>query len=50
MDNSAEMYGSIIAKKFEQKNSGNFNYDASLRDADWDDEFIRFAITKWHEE
>jgi len=50
VNNSAEMYGSVVAKKFEQKNSGDFNYDASLRDADFDDVLIRFAVIKWHEE
>jgi choice-of-anchor A domain-containing protein len=50
MDNSAEMYGSVVAKRFEQRNSGDFNYDASLRDADPDDELLRFVVTKWHEE
>ena len=50
IDNSADIYGSVVAKKFEQNNSSDFNYDASLRDADWDDAFVRFAITNWCEE
>jgi hypothetical protein len=50
MDNSAAMYGSVIAKTFEQRNSGTFNYDASLRDASVNDEAVRFVITNWHEQ
>jgi choice-of-anchor A domain-containing protein len=50
MDNCAEINGSVIAKSFEQKNSGTFNYDASLRDATVNDEAVRFVITDWHQE
>jgi hypothetical protein len=50
MDNSAAIYGSVIAKTFEQRNSGTFNYDASLRDASVNDEAVRFVITNWHEQ
>lgn len=50
MDNSSEINGSVIAKGFEQKNSGTFNYDASLRDVTANDEAVRFVITNWHPE
>ena len=50
MDNSASLYGSVAAKSFEQRNSGNFNYDASLRDANVNDEAVCFIITNWHEQ
>jgi len=50
MKNSANLYGSIVAKDFEQKNSSTFNYDASLRDASVNDEVVRFVVTHWHEE
>jgi len=50
MDNSANLYGAIVAKDFEQRNSGTFNYDASLRDASVDDEAVRFILTNWQEQ
>jgi hypothetical protein len=48
-DNSADAYGAIVAKTFEQKNSADFYYDASLRDANEDDEAVRFEINRWEE-
>jgi hypothetical protein len=50
MDNSANLYGAVEAKTFEQKNSGTFNYDASLREANVNDEAVRFVVTNWHEQ
>ena len=50
MNNSANLYGAIVAKTFQQMNSGNFNYDASLRDANVNDEAVRFVVTNWHEQ
>ena len=50
MMNSADFFGSVIAHSFEQKNSADFNYDASLRDVTIDDEGIRFIVTQWQEE
>jgi len=50
MDNSANLYGAIVAKGFEQRNSGTFNYDASLRDAGVNDEAVRFVVTNWQEQ
>jgi choice-of-anchor A domain-containing protein len=50
MKNSADVYGSVIAESFDQKNSADFFYDASLRDASVYDEAVRFVVTDWHEE
>ena len=50
MDNSSDTYGSIVARCFDQKNSGNFNYDASLRNVTSEDEMICFVIDNWSEQ
>lgn len=50
MMNSADAFGSVIAKTFEQKNSATFNYDASLRDVSANDEGVRFVVKRWREE
>ena len=50
LDNSADIHGAIVAKNFDQKNSGDFNYDASLRDVSSNDELVRFVITNWSEQ
>ena len=49
MNNSATIYGAVIAKSFEQKNSGTFNYDVLLRDVGINDEALYFTITNWCE-
>ena len=49
MDNSANIYGSVVSKSFEQKNSATFNYDVTLRDVSISDEAVYFTITNWHE-
>ncbi len=50
-DNSADAYGSVIAKNFEQKNSAKFSYDASLgRSASADDPAVHFKISDWAED
>ncbi len=49
MDNSANIYGSVISKSFEQKNSATFNYDVLLRDVSTNDAAVYFTITNWHE-
>jgi len=49
MFNSADMYGAITAKSFDQRNSGAFNYDVTLRDVSISDEAVYFTITNWHE-
>ena len=48
-DNSADAFGSIVAKSFEQKNSSAFHYDASLRDVSVDDKGVRFTVRRWEE-
>ncbi len=50
MHNSNDVYGAIISKTLEFKNSGELHYDASLRDVTADDEAVRFIITNWHEQ
>jgi len=49
MNNSANIYGSVVSKSFDQKNSGTFNYDVTLRDVSINDEAVYFTITNWHE-
>jgi len=50
MNNSADLYGAVVAKDFELRNSGTFNYDASLRDASVNDEAVHFVVTNWQEQ
>jgi choice-of-anchor A domain-containing protein len=50
MMNSGEVFGSVVSKSFDQRNSATFNYDASLRDVSTDDEVIRFVVEDWSEE
>lgn len=49
MNNSATVYGAVVAETFDMKNSGVFMYDASLRDASANEELVRFEINRWHE-
>jgi len=49
MNNSANIYGSVISKSFDQRNSATFNYDVTLRDVSINDEAVYFTITNWHE-
>ena len=46
MKNSANIYGSIVAKSYEQKNSATFNYDASLQEVTTEDAAICFVVDK----
>jgi hypothetical protein len=48
--NSADLYGSVIAKSFQTKAAANIHYDASLRDVTVNDEAVTFTIKKWHEQ
>jgi hypothetical protein len=50
MHNSADVYGAVISKSLDYRNSATLHYDASLRDADVDDEAISFVVTDWHEQ
>jgi hypothetical protein len=50
MMNSGEAFGAVVGKSFEMKNSAAFNYDASLRDVDTDDEVVRFEVENWSEQ
>jgi hypothetical protein len=49
MNNSANIYGSVVSKSFDQRNSATFNYDVTLRDVSINDEALYFTITNWHE-
>jgi hypothetical protein len=44
------MFGSVIAKCVDQKNSSTFHYDVSLRDVTIEDIGVRFVIEQWLEE
>ena len=48
--NSADGFGAVAAKSFDQKNSATFSYDASLRDVSINDEAVRFVVRQWREE
>jgi hypothetical protein len=50
MQNSADVFGAVVARSFEQKNSATFNYDASLRDVSENDDPVRFVVKTWREE
>ena len=49
MNNSANVYGAVVAETFDMRNSGVFMYDASLRDASVNEELVRFEIDRWYE-
>ena len=50
MMNSADFFGSVTAHSFEQNNSADFYYDASLRDVSIDDIGVCYVVTQWQEE
>jgi len=45
-----DVFGSVTAKSFELKASGNFLYDEALRTVTTDDDAVRFVIRQWSEE
>ncbi len=47
--NSADLYGSVIAKSFQTRAAANIHYDAALRNVTVNDEAVTFTIKKWHE-
>jgi len=47
--NSADLYGSIVAKNFETKMSTRIHYDALLRKVAINDDAVRFVINRWSE-
>jgi hypothetical protein len=49
VDNSGNIYGSIIGKTITVMNSGTFYYDTDLRNRTVNDEAVRFAIHRWRE-
>ncbi len=48
--NSVTVYGAVIGKSLDMRESSTLYYDASLRDAGIDDEAISFVVTDWHEQ
>ena len=50
MHNSAEIYGSVVADSYIQRNSATFWYDATLREVDLEDDFVRFVPTHCREQ
>lgn len=47
--NSADIYGALIAKKFETKNSARIHYDASLKNVESADQAMKFTVKRWTE-
>ncbi len=48
--NSGDMFGSVIAKSVDQRNSSTFHYDVSLREVSVEDIGVRFVVKQWREE
>ena len=46
---SADFYGSIIGNEYEQKEIGDFFYDAALRESKEEDAAIQLTIKRWRE-
>ena len=49
LDNSGNIYGSIVSSSFILRNAANVYYDAALRDRTVSDEAVRFMIHRWSE-
>jgi hypothetical protein len=49
MHNSVNVYGAIVCNTMDLKNSGNFMYDASLRDENLDASPTTYSVAKWSE-
>jgi hypothetical protein len=47
--NSGDFYGSMTSYSFEMKNSGNFHFDARLKDVNIDDPAAVFVVGRWWE-
>jgi hypothetical protein len=45
-----DAYGSFVANDLEFKADGNMYYDGALRQVKVEDEGVRFAINRWHEQ
>jgi hypothetical protein len=50
LDNSGNIYGSIVGRTFVLRNSATFFYDAALRDRTVNDDAVRFVINRWSEQ
>jgi acetyltransferase-like isoleucine patch superfamily enzyme len=44
-----DVYGAFVADTFEFKAGGNYHYDEALREAQVDDEGVRFMVVRWDE-
>ncbi|MBN2020127.1 MAG: hypothetical protein JW749_07880 [Sedimentisphaerales bacterium] len=49
LDNSGNIYGSVVSDSFVLRNSAVVYYDANLRDRTVNDEAVRFVIHRWSE-
>jgi len=49
IDNSGNIYGSIVSKSFVLRNSATVYYDAALRDRTVSDEAVKFMTHRWRE-
>ena len=49
MNNSVEVFGSIVADSFIQAVAAGYHYDASLKKVNQTDDLVRFVIQKWFE-
>lgn len=50
LDNSAELYGAIIANNVELSNSSNLHYDGALGEVSFGDMGVWFVVQHWQEE
>jgi hypothetical protein len=50
MQNSVEVFGSIISRRLVQQVAADFHYDASLKEGCVSDEMVTFVIKQWFEE
>ncbi len=48
--NSADIYGSVVGKTVEMKNSVKIYYDASLRNSGYNDQAVSFRVGRWKEQ
>ncbi len=50
IDNSADVYGSVVSDSFMLKATGRLIYDANLRNRNINEEGVRFVINRWSED
>ncbi|MCJ7730402.1 MAG: hypothetical protein MUO27_11075 [Sedimentisphaerales bacterium] len=49
LKSAVEIYGSVVASQINQSSSANIHYDASLRDANKDDQAVQLVFKRWSE-